>query len=300
MAYKNSDDDLTEEWWDVLMISPDASVRDIHQAYERLRMSYLPMNRDRSIPISAEATEQLQKLDRAFRLGLDSKNPSATLGKTTSSKTSTKVASKTNAKASNKSSTQATPQPSTGGKDPFHSVVQDWTKASSQSSLPNTSGSTTNTQAGTWPHTTGDTQNTQPTKKKSAKGDAKASKKGGNGYLLLFIFIICGMIGYLFSSDSPPASSNASRTSTSAPAPRATPNNAPPQAPQQYNPSAPVADPLVVALQQELNRRGFNAGVVDGLIGPQTISAISAAQSSFNMYIDGKPSEALLRALRRN
>jgi peptidoglycan hydrolase-like protein with peptidoglycan-binding domain len=61
-----------------------------------------------------------------------------------------------------------------------------------------------------------------------------------------------------------------------------------------------VADALVVALQQELNRRGFNAGVVDGLIGPQTISAISAAQSSFNMLIDGKPSEALLRALRRH
>jgi peptidoglycan hydrolase-like protein with peptidoglycan-binding domain len=61
-----------------------------------------------------------------------------------------------------------------------------------------------------------------------------------------------------------------------------------------------VADALVVALQQELNRRGFNAGVVDGLIGPQTIGAISAAQSSFNMLIDGKPSEALLRALRRH
>ena len=299
MAHKNSGEDLAEEWWDVLMISPDASVRDIHQAYETLRMSHLPLKRDRSIPISAEATEQLQQLDRAFRLGLDSKNPSATLGKTTSSKTSTKVASKTTTKASSKSSTKASSRAPAGEKDAFHSVVQDWAKASSQSPLLKASSSTANAPVGAWPHTTVDTQNTQPTK--SATGDTKASKKGGNGYLLLFIFIICGMVGYLFSGDSPPTSSNASRTSTSAPAPRATPNNVPAQAPPpQYNPAPTVADPLVVALQQELNRRGFNAGVVDGLIGPQTISAISAAQSSFNMFIDGRPSEALLRALRRN
>ena len=299
MATKNQKHDLTEEWWDILLISPDASVRDIHQAYERLRMSHLPMKRDRSIPISAEVSEQLQKLDRAFRLGLDSKKPSVTLGKTASSKTSTKVASKTTTKTSNKSNTQAAPQAPTGEKDPFHSVVQDWAKASSQSPLLKATSPTANAPTGAWPHTTGDTQNTQPTK--SATGDTKASKKGGNGYLLLFIFIICGMVGYLFSGDSPPASSNASRTSTSAPAAPATPNNIPTQtSPPQYNLAPTVADPLVVALQQELNRKGFNAGVVDGLIGPQTSSAISAAQSSFNMFIDGKPSEALLRALRRN
>jgi len=261
MATKNQKHDITEEWWDILMISPDASVRDIHQAFERLRMSHLPMKRDRSIPISAEATEQLQNLDRAFRLGLDSKNPSATLGKTTSSKTTT--------------------------------------KASSESPLPNTPGSTANAQAAAWPFPAGDTQNTQPTQ--SSTGDTKASKKGGNGYLLLFIFIICGIVGYLFSGDSPPASSKASPSSTSPPAAAAPPNNIPTQTPPpQYTPSPTVADPLVVALQQELNRRGFNAGVVDGLIGPQTSSAISAAQSSFNMFIDGRPSEALLRALRRN
>jgi len=265
MATKNQKHDITEEWWDILMISPDASVRDIHQAFERLRMSHLPMKRDRSIPISAEATEQLQNLDRAFRLGLDSKNPSATLGKTTSSKTSTKVASKTTTKASSKSRTQAAPE----------------------------------APAGAWPHTTVDSQNTQPTK--PATGDTKASKKGGNGYLLLFIFIICGIVGYLFSGDSPPTSSNANRNSGSAPPPRAAPSQVPAQTPPpQYNPTPVIADSLVVALQQELNRRGFNAGVVDGLIGPQTSSAISAAQSSFNMFIDGKPSEALLRALRRN
>lgn len=298
MAHKNSGENLAEEWWDILRISPDASVRDIHQAYETLRMSYLPMKRDRSIPISAEATEQLQQLDRAFRLGLDSKNPSATLGKTASSKTSTK--------ASSKSSTQAAPRAPTGEKDAFHSVAQDWAKATPQSPLLKATSSTANATAGAWPHTSGDTQNTQPTT--PGNGDTKASKKGGNGYLLLFIFIICGIVGYLFSSDSPPASSNANRNSGSAPPPRATPSQVPaaqnnirtPAPPPQYNPTPVIADPLVVALQQELNRRGFNAGVVDGLIGPQTSSAISVAQSSFNMFIDGRPSEALLRALRRN
>ena len=65
-------------------------------------------------------------------------------------------------------------------------------------------------------------------------------------------------------------------------------------------PAKKIADPLVVALQQELNRKGFNAGVVDGLIGPQTSSAIRAAQSSFNMPIDGASSEELLTTLRAN
>jgi hypothetical protein len=294
MAYKNSDDDLTEEWWDVLMISPDASVRDIHQAYETLRMSYLPMNRDRSIPISAEATEQLQKLDRAFRLGLDSKNPSATLGKTTSSKTSTKAA--------NKASTKASPRAPTGEKDTFQSVVQDWAKASSQSPLLKATSSTANAPSGAWPHTTGDTQNTQPTKTKKSKTDnATPSKKGSKAYRLLFLFIVFGIGGYLIGDDSTPTNSTPSRSSATAPPPRAAPSQAPVQTPPpQYSPPPIVADPLVVALQQELNRKGFNAGVVDGLIGPQTMSAISAAQSSFNMLIDGRPSEALLRALRRN
>lgn len=74
MTSKNPKHDPTEDWWDVLMLSPHASARDIHQAYETLRMSYLPINRDRLIPVSREATEQLQKLDRAFRLALDNKS----------------------------------------------------------------------------------------------------------------------------------------------------------------------------------------------------------------------------------
>ena len=243
-------------------------------------------------------------LDRAFRLGLDSKNPSATLGKTSSSKTSTtstKSTSKTSTKTPSKSTTQSASQVQPNQKDPFHSVVQGWATASSQSPSPNASGSTANAPSGAWPQTTGDTQNTKSTKKKSATGDTKTAKKGTNGYLLLFIFVVCGIGGYLFGSDSTPTNSNASRSSGSAPPPRTAPNNVPAQAaPPQYNSAPTGADPFVVALQQELNRRGFNAGAVDGLIGPQTYNAITSAQSAFNMLIDGVPSDALLRALRRN
>lgn len=81
MANNNRKPDLTEDWWDVLILSPHASVRDINQAFETLRMSYLPIKRDRSIPISKEATEHLQKLDRAFRMALDSKGQRGTLSK---------------------------------------------------------------------------------------------------------------------------------------------------------------------------------------------------------------------------
>jgi hypothetical protein len=74
MATNNHIHDRTEAWWDILMISQHASVRDIHQAYETLRMSYLPINRDRSAQMSTATAEQLQKLDRAFRLALDKKS----------------------------------------------------------------------------------------------------------------------------------------------------------------------------------------------------------------------------------
>ena len=272
------------------MLSPHASVRDIHQAYETLRMSYLPIKRDRSIPVSPETTEQLQKLDRAFRLALDSKNPNAP--------PTQKVASKTSTKAANKTSTKSAPRTSTTDKDPFHSVVQDWAKTSTQNPSPTTTGSTANTQSGSSSPNTGNTQNTNSTKKtKSATGDTQSSKKAGSGYWLLFIFVVCGIGGYLFGSDSTPSSSNSSRNNGSVPAPRAAPNNIPAQVPPpQYSPAPTGPDPFVVALQQELNRRGFNAGAVDGLIGPQTFSAITAAQSAFNMSTDGVPSEALLRA----
>jgi hypothetical protein len=62
-----------QQWWEILRISQRASIPDIHHAYETLRMSYMPINRDRSISISSEANERLQELDRAFRLALESK-----------------------------------------------------------------------------------------------------------------------------------------------------------------------------------------------------------------------------------
>lgn len=292
MASKKQVHDLTEDWWDVLMLSPHASVRDIHQAYETLRMSYLPIKRDRSIPVSPEATEQLQKLDRAFRLALDSKNPSAT--------PSQKATSKANNKAASKASTKATPQAPTSKKDPFDSVVQEWAKTSSQNSLSQTTPSDAKVQSQTSTSTATNSQRTKPNLK-LATGDTKPSKKSGNGFWLLVVVVVCGIGGYLMGSGKTPVSSTPSRTSGSAPAPRAAPSNVPtpaPPPPPSYNSATPtVMDPLVVALQRELNRKGFNAGVVDGLIGPQTSNAISAAQSSLNMYIDGLPSEALLKAL---
>ena len=62
-----------QHWWEILRISQQASIPDIHRAYETLRMTYMPSNRDRSIPLSVETNERLQELDRAFRLALESK-----------------------------------------------------------------------------------------------------------------------------------------------------------------------------------------------------------------------------------
>ena len=82
MLKNKSSNDLTEDWWEILKISPNASVRDIHQAFEILRLSHLPINRDRSRPLSADATEQLKKIDRAFRLALDQNSQKSIFNKT--------------------------------------------------------------------------------------------------------------------------------------------------------------------------------------------------------------------------
>jgi TPR repeat protein len=82
MLINKNSNDLTEDWWDILKISPNASVRDIHQAFEILRLSHLPINRDRLRPLSADATEQLKKIDRAFRLALDQNNQKSIFNKT--------------------------------------------------------------------------------------------------------------------------------------------------------------------------------------------------------------------------
>lgn len=64
---------VDQSWWEILRINQHSTIPDIHRAYETLRMSYMPIHRDRSIPLSAEANERLQELDRAFRLALESK-----------------------------------------------------------------------------------------------------------------------------------------------------------------------------------------------------------------------------------
>ena len=76
------------------------------------------------------------------------------------------------------------------------------------------------------------------------------------------------------------------------PAPKAKPVQIVPE------PAKTVSDPTVFLVQQELNRKGFDAGVVDGLMGSQTSDAIRAAQSSLNIPIDGVASYELLLMLR--
>jgi TonB family protein len=57
-------------------------------------------------------------------------------------------------------------------------------------------------------------------------------------------------------------------------------------------------DKLVQDLQTALNEKGFNAGVVDGLIGPQTQAAITEALRVLGMNSNGEPSNRLLNALK--
>ena len=53
----------------------------------------------------------------------------------------------------------------------------------------------------------------------------------------------------------------------------------------------------VMAIQQRLNQRGFNAGSPDGVAGPMTRAAIAAFQRSAGLTADGQPSVPLLQAL---
>jgi len=62
---------------------------------------------------------------------------------------------------------------------------------------------------------------------------------------------------------------------------------------------APVRSNLVLQIQHQLNRLGFNAGRADGIMGKQTSASIKAFQRSHHDHIDGKASSALLEKLRR-
>jgi hypothetical protein len=76
----------------------------------------------------------------------------------------------------------------------------------------------------------------------------------------------------------------------------------PSQTQAQVIPSSPIAIPTpderVRAIQEALNRKGFNAGVVDGYMGPQTQAAIVAAERASGLPITGSPSSTLLAALK--
>jgi membrane-bound lytic murein transglycosylase B len=53
----------------------------------------------------------------------------------------------------------------------------------------------------------------------------------------------------------------------------------------------------VMALQQQLNRRGFDSGEPDGIVGPATRSAIRAFQQARGLVSDGHPGQEVLDAL---
>jgi peptidoglycan hydrolase-like protein with peptidoglycan-binding domain len=56
---------------------------------------------------------------------------------------------------------------------------------------------------------------------------------------------------------------------------------------------------IITDIQQELVRRGFFDGVVDGLYGPKTDRAIRAFERSAKLRPSREPSEALLQAIQR-
>lgn len=62
-------------------------------------------------------------------------------------------------------------------------------------------------------------------------------------------------------------------------------------------PTAGADAELVRSVQQQLARRGFYDGTVDGVTGPRTEAAIAAFQKSVAMPADGRPSPELLAAL---
>ena len=70
-------------------------------------------------------------------------------------------------------------------------------------------------------------------------------------------------------------------------------------APLVQSPYAPSYGPgLVRSVQVELNRLGYTRSPPDGVVGPQTATAISQYQRASGMPADGMPSPALLERLR--
>jgi peptidoglycan hydrolase-like protein with peptidoglycan-binding domain len=66
---------------------------------------------------------------------------------------------------------------------------------------------------------------------------------------------------------------------------------------RQASARAASSDPRTRQLQQALNDRGYRAGPVDGIMGPQTRSAVREWQRSNNMEATGTPSSQMLSDL---
>jgi peptidoglycan hydrolase-like protein with peptidoglycan-binding domain len=64
-------------------------------------------------------------------------------------------------------------------------------------------------------------------------------------------------------------------------------------------PAAAMGDPAVAALQVALRTRGFYAGPVDGVLGPQTASAVRRLQRRAQLPVDGVVGPATHAALGR-
>lgn len=58
-----------------------------------------------------------------------------------------------------------------------------------------------------------------------------------------------------------------------------------------------VSDNTALAVQQELSRRGYDPGVIDGVIGPQTRNAIAAYQEDHGLAATGRIDRSLLREM---
>jgi hypothetical protein len=65
------------------------------------------------------------------------------------------------------------------------------------------------------------------------------------------------------------------------------------------NPSlAATGDSLTGLIQKELNRLGYDVGLIDGLLGNRTVNAIVAAEKRFGLSVTGLPSKNLLARLK--
>ena len=64
-----------------------------------------------------------------------------------------------------------------------------------------------------------------------------------------------------------------------------------------YTPTYGYNASIVAAVQRRLGQLGYYHGVVDGVIGPQTRSAIAAFESRNGMAVDGTISRPLLDSL---